>query len=109
MRLRLSTTWQAKLAWTGSVVLLLIIAAGIANCIDPLPACSHDPCIRLWLHCVWTLINSPALLALWATIASVLGLSEWRKEVKGREDNEAAKAVLRACYRLRNALSQLRA
>lgn len=108
MNMRFPKTWQARIAWIGAVGLLLIIVAGAANCIDQPPTCTHDPCWKLGLRCAWTFINSPIVLGLAATVVSVIGFTVWRKELRGREDHEVAKAILRASYKFRGAFANLR-
>ena len=48
------------------------------------------------------------LSALFAAIFAYMGLTTWRKELKGKSEYQIAKDVLKSVYRVRDAFKQVR-
>ena len=49
-----------------------------------------------------------ALAALGAFIVALIGVNSWRKEMKGRNEYELARRIMRSCYKVRDAFWQTR-
>ena len=88
-----------RLVWI--LALCIFVPVAFAQIMIPAPVESRD-----WISIIKDL--AAPLFYLATIILGIIGLSKWRKELRGRAEFEAAKDVVAGAYRMRDAINNAR-